>query len=101
MASSIDFTFPSMSIQAVFKNADTFSNTKNFGLISLTIFIDSTTKEFLFISLFFFKLATDIPWQGGVAITTSTLSNFSFFSHIFISLNNFFLVSSNVISPQI
>ena len=62
----------SMSVQIVFKKALTFSRIKNFGFILLTIFIDSTTKEFLFISsLFFLWLATDIPWQGGVAIKTS------------------------------
>ena len=35
IASSIDFSCPSMSVQVVFKNALTFSNIKNLGLYLL------------------------------------------------------------------
>ena len=49
------------------------------GFILITIFIDSTTKNLSY-HHHFFMLATDIPWQGGVAIKTSKSSIFSFFN---------------------
>ena len=43
------------------------------GQIEQTILMDSTTREFRTISVsFFFWFAMDMPWQGGVAMTTST-----------------------------
>ena len=100
IASLIGLSAPSISVQMAFKNAGTFSNKKKRGLISCIILIDSTTKEFRFNSSPFLWLATDIPWQGGVAITTSIslVSLWSF--HICISRNTLSCTSCKVMSPQ-